>query len=85
MILTMICCCRRGCASRQTVQLSMLQPHPAVDCDHCNKRLRLWPDQVSMIHEVYVTLVYIVDLRRCHSLVTSASIRVWRGGLWSGG
>ena len=35
---------RRGCASRQTVQLSLLPSHPAVDCTHCNKRLRLWPD-----------------------------------------
>lgn len=36
---------RRGCASRQTVQLSMLPSHPAVDCTHCDRRLRLWPDQ----------------------------------------
>ena len=36
---------RRGCASRQTVLLSTLPSHPAVDCAHCERRLRLWPDQ----------------------------------------
>ena len=36
---------RRGCASRRTVLLSTLPSHPAVDCAHCERRLRLWPDQ----------------------------------------
>ena len=27
------------------MQLSMLPSHPAVDCTHCDRRLRLWPDQ----------------------------------------
>ena len=25
--------------------LSTLASHPAVDCTHCDRRLRLWPDQ----------------------------------------
>ena len=40
--------CRRGCASRQTVLLSSLPSHPTMDCRHCTRKMKLWPEQVKV-------------------------------------
>merc|ERR1719312_2366906 len=36
---------RRGCASRQTERISSFPSHPSVTCSHCNRNMKLWPEQ----------------------------------------